>query len=102
MNAETKRNRAIKALWKALTGRPWPLGWKLQWNVAGMTIPANQTIYLASASVTDSWDLEVLIHELVHLEHLDWPHGVRFEKRVKELMKEAKAWVKQTKRLRLK
>lgn len=102
MTADQKRNKAIRSMWTAIVGKPWPKGWQIVWNTAGMTIPLNKIIYLSMASVTDSWDLEVLCHELVHMEHPNWKHGRYFEKRVKEVQKEARRWIKETKRLRVK
>lgn len=102
MTADQKRNKTIRSMWKAISGKRWPKGWKVLWNCAGLTIPVNKTVYLSMASITDSWDLEVLCHELVHMEHPEWRHGRYFERRVREVQKEARKWIDKTKRLRIK
>lgn len=90
MTVEQRQTKAAKQLYCKASGLFWPPGWKIIWNVAGMTIPQKRVIYLSFDKLRDNFDLETLIHEFVHMEHPRWKHGKYFDKRVKELLKGAK------------
>lgn len=84
--AEQKRFERAKSIYEKLFGRKWPDGWKIVWNVAGLCDHSSKTIWLSATSFRDKWDLETLIHEMVHLND-ELKHGPEFDAEVKRLVR---------------
>lgn len=89
IEADKKRNKICKKLYLHLFGSPWPKGWQIHWHVNGFTSFNDKAIYMSADSIKDSYDLETLCHEFLHL-RTEMKHGKEFDKFVRKMVKEAK------------
>ena len=80
-----------KQLWALLTKAPWPMGWKVKWGagirmkkllrkkyVAGYCEGKSKTIWLNPDPYYQSYVIDTLIHEFVHLDSYRSKHTEKF------------------------